>query len=133
MIIELIQNYPRISIILLSLIVTLLITFVNYFMVDKEKMKEIRDRQKRIREEMKKYKDNPAKVMELNKEMMADLPEQLKHSFKPMIITLIPLLIFFAWLRSTFAETAIASTWIWWYIGASLIFSIALRKIFGLQ
>ena len=39
--IELIQNNPRISIIILSFVVTLFITIVNFFMIDREKMKEI--------------------------------------------------------------------------------------------
>ncbi len=32
-----------------------------------------------------------------------------------------------------FALTAIADTWLWWYIGASIISSIALSKAVGLQ
>ena len=130
-IIELIQTYPRSSIIILSLIVALFITIVNYFMVDKTRMKELKDKQKRLREEMKKFKDHPEKMLEINKQMMEDMPEQLKHSLKPMLVTLIPLLILFSWLGKTFKE--ILPSWIWWYIGASILFSIILRKIFGLQ
>jgi len=130
---ELIQNNPRTAIIILSLIVTLFITIVNFFMVDKKRMKEIREKQKALRVEIKKYKDNPAKMMELNKQMMEDLPEQLRHSFKPMLVTIIPLLILFGWLKATFSITSIAGTWFWWYIGASITFSMILRKIFGLQ
>jgi len=133
MITELIQNSPRISIIVLSLLVTLFITIVTFFMTDRKRMKEIRDKQKELRQEIKKYRDNPAKMMELNKQMMEDMPEQLKHSFKPMLVTIIPLILLFGWLRATFASTSIASTWFWWYIGASIISSILLRKIFGLQ
>jgi len=130
---DFIQSNPKISIILLSFLVTLFITIINYFMIDREKMKEIKERQKSLREEMKKYKGNPEKMMELNQKMLADMPEQMKMSFKPMLITLIPLLILFAWLRTTFAETSIASSWIWWYIGSSIAFSIVIRKLFGLQ
>jgi uncharacterized membrane protein (DUF106 family) len=130
---ELIQNNPRIAIIVLSFLATLFITIINNFMVDKKRMKELKDKQKSLREELKKHKGNPQKMMELNKQMMEDMPEQLKHSFKPMIVTLVPLLILFNWLRSVFLVTTIASTWIWWYIGSSLVFSIILRKIFGLQ
>ena len=130
---ELIQNSPRIAIIILSLIVTVFITVVTYFMTDRVRMKEIKTKQKALRAEIKKYKHDPTKMMELNKQMMEDMPEQLKHSFKPMLVTIIPLLILLGWLRSTFADTAIASTWIWWYIGSSIVFSMSLRKIFGLQ
>jgi len=130
---ELIQANPKVAIIILSFIVTLFITIVTYFMTDREKMKEIKDRQKELRQEMKKYRDNPQKMMELNKKMFEDMPEQLKHSFKPMMVTIIPLLILFSWLRATFLLTSIASTWIWWYIGSSILFSIIVRKVFGLQ
>ncbi len=129
---EFIQTYPKSSIIILSFIVTLFITIVNYFMTDKKRMKEIKEKQKSLRLEMKKYRDNPGKMMEINKQMMEDLPEQLKHSFKPMLVTIIPLIIMFKWLRASFAVTAIASTWFWWYLGVSLVCSILLRKIFRL-
>ena len=123
----------RISIVVLSFLVTLFITVVTYYMTDRVRMKELKDKQKRLRKEIKQHRDNPQKMMELNKQMMEDMPEQLKHSFKPMLITMIPILIIFAWLRSTFALTAIANTWFWWYIGTSIVFSISLRKILGLQ
>lgn len=130
---ELIQANPRISIIIFAFIVTLAITIVTYFMTDRVRMKEIKEKQKEIKKDMKKYKDNPQKLMELNQKMIEDLPEQMKHSFKPMLITIIPLLIFFRWLRATYAVTTLAPTWLWWYIGSSIIFSIVIRKIFGLQ
>jgi len=130
---EIVLNNPRISIVVLSFLVTLFITGVTYFMTDRERMKEIKDKQKRLRKEIKQYRDNPQKMMELNKQMMEDMPEQMKHSFKPMIVTMIPLLILFAWLRGTFAESVIAGSWFWWYLGSSLVFSMSLRKILGLQ
>lgn len=128
-----IQNNPKIAIILISFLATLLITIVNYFLTDRKKMKEISERQKALREEMKQYKNDPAKMMEINKKMMEDFPEQMKQSLKPLIITLIPLLLLFSWIRSIFAETIIAKTWIWYYIASSLFFSIVLRKIFKMQ
>lgn len=133
MITEFIQNNPRLGLAIIAFVVSLFITIVTHFMTDKERMKEIKDKQKSLRQEMKQHKDNPAKMMEINKKMMEDMPEQMKHSFKPMIVTLIPLLILFKWLREAFAITAIASSWIWWYIGFSMLFSISLRKIFKLQ
>ncbi len=133
MVMELIQIYPRTSIIVISVAVTIAITIIRYFMTDREKMKEIRERQKKLRQEMKQFKDNPEKMMDINKKMLEDMPEQMKMSFKPMIITLVPLLILFAWLRGTFADTVIASTWIWWYIGSAVISGIVVSKVMGLQ
>lgn len=139
MIVEFMQTNPRTSIILISLIITIFITTVRYFMVDREKIKEIKARQKELRKEIKLVKDNPEKMMELNKQMMEDMPEQMKQQFKPMLITMIPILILFRWMWSVYGETTLASTsflfpvWLWWYIGSSIVFSLILSKVFGLQ
>jgi|TARA_Y100000296_G_C5039210_1_gene188942 uncharacterized membrane protein (DUF106 family) len=124
---------PKGSIVAISFLVTLFITIVRYYMTDREKMKDIRMRQKELRAEMKEHKNNPEKMMEINKQMLEDMPEQMKMSFKPMIVTMIPILIVFAWMRSTYALTSIAGSWLWWYIGSSIIFSIFLSKKMGLQ
>ena len=73
------------------------------------------------------------KMMELNQKMMEDLPLQLKQSLKMMLITLVPIILLFSWLREVYETTTIASTWIWWYIGFSLVFSIILGKILKLD
>ena len=124
---------PKGSIVAISFLVTLFITVIRYYMTDREKMKDIRMRQKKLRVEMKEHKNNPEKMMEINKQMLEDMPEQMKQSFKPMIITLIPLLILFKWLWSAYELTSLSGTWLWWYIGSSIIFSIFLSKAYGLQ
>lgn len=126
-------SYPKTSIILISLAVTIVITLVRYLTTDRAKMKEIRERQKQLRAEAKQFRDHPEKMMEINKKMLEDFPAQMKESIKPMLITIIPILLLFGWMRTVYAATAISSSWIWWYIGASIIFSIILSKVFGLQ
>ena len=121
------------SIVAISFLVTLFITVIRYYMTDREKMKDIRMRQKKLRVEMKEHKNNPEKMMEINKQMLEDMPEQMKMNFKPMIVTMIPILIVFSWMRSTYALTSISGSWLWWYIGSSIIFSIFLSKKMGLQ
>ena len=124
---------PKLSIIVISFLVTVFITVIRYYMTDREKMKDIKARQKTLRLEMKQYRSDPDKMMELNKRMLEDMPEQMKMSFKPMLVTMIPILLVFAWMRSTYALTSIAGSWLWWYIGSSIVFSIILSKSFGLQ
>jgi uncharacterized membrane protein (DUF106 family) len=124
---------PKASILILSLIVTLFITIITHFLTDKELMRGIKEKQKKLREEMKIHRDNPEKMMEINKKMMEDLPHQMKQSLKVSLVTIIPLLFLFNWLKVTFAATSIASSWIWWYILSSLAFSIVLRKLFKLD
>lgn len=130
---EFIKANPKLSVILISLLVTLLMTTIRYFVTDRKLMKEIKDKQKIIKEEMKKHRDNPDKMMELNKQMMEHFPAQMKQTFKLMIITMIPILIIFSWMRNNLAATSLASSWIWWYIVSSIIFGIILGKIFKLD
>ena len=132
-VLELIEQNPRVAVIVIAFAVTIFITVIRYYMTDRDKMKEIRERQKALRAEMKEFKHSPEKMLELNQKMLEDFPEQMRQSFKPMVITLIPILLIFGWMRSVFALTAIANSWLWWYIGASIIFSIILSKAFGLQ
>lgn len=131
--VALIQANPKIAIVILSFIVTLITTIITLLITDRKLMKEIKEKQKALKEEMKKYRDNPAKMMEINKKMMEDFPKQMKQSLKLMVITIVPIIIFFNWLRSIYAETTLASSWIWWYIISSIIFSIILRKVFKLD
>ena len=129
---ELIQAYPKWSIIIIAGLVSLFISLINYFVMDKEKMKKAKERQKELQKQMKEHKHDQAKVMELQKELMSGAMENIKHSFKPMIITLIPILVVFWWMRGIFVETAIAKTWLWWYIGTAIAASLVFRKLFKL-
>lgn len=131
---ELINSYPHISIILLALIITFFISLVNYFVLDKERMREIKSRQKRLQEEIKKHQKegNMDKAMALQKELLADMPEMFKHSLKPMLITLIPVLIFFSFVRGAYAQTSIASSWFWYYLITALVGSMIFRKLLKL-
>ena len=95
-------------------------------------MREIKERQKALQAEMKKHKDNPQKMMDLQKEMFSHVGESFKHSMKPMLITFIPIVLFFPLIRSALITTEIAKTWFWWYLGTSIVASMAFRKLFKL-
>lgn len=127
---DLLVANPRISIICFSLVVSLFVTIVNYFILDKDRMRELKQKQKDLQAEMKNHKDNPAKMMELQKELMGHTMETMKHSMKPMLITWIPIILFFGWLRNVYG--AEWTSLIWYYIGASLVGSIIFRKLFKL-
>jgi len=132
-IIALIKLYPQVSIVIFSLLATMFVTAINYFITDRELMRGIKEKQKKLREEMKLYKNDPQKMMELNKQMMADFPHQMKQSLKTSVITIVPMLLLFNWLKGIYLDTSLATSWIWWYIVASLVFSMGLRKILKLD
>lgn len=128
-IIELIQLYPEASIILIALVVTLISMLVTRFFTDVKRVNELKEKQKACQAKVKEHKGDQQKMLEYQKEMLECSSEMMRHSFKPMLITLIPLLIIFGIIRSTFSQTSIAGSWIWYYIGTSIISSIIYRKL----
>ncbi len=128
-----ITTNPKTGLFIVSVILTFFITLISYFVTDHVKMKGIKEKQKRLREEMKLHKENPQKMMEIQKQMMEDFPHQMKESMKTSLITLIPVIFLFKWLSAVYATTSLASAWIWWYIAFSIIASIFMRKLFKLD
>ena len=118
----------KLSIILLSFLVTLAMTFITKKFTNQTRMKELKELQKEHQKKLKENKGNPDLMMKIQKEMLEGSLELMKHSFKPMLITLLPLLILFWWIKGIYS--GVLNYWIWYYIGASIISSIILRKIF---
>lgn len=132
--ISLAQQYPRTSVIIFAILISFLISLVNYFFLNKEKMREIKTRQKELQKEMKEHQKagNSAKMMELNKEMMSHTMEMMRHSMVPMLITIVPIIFLFSFVRGIFAETIIAKSWFWYYLVAAIASSMLFRKIMNL-
>ena len=126
---EIIISNPKVSLVTISFLITLAMTLVTKYFTDQNKMKELKKIQKACQIKLKDNKGNLEEQKKIQKEMMACSMELMKHSFKPIIFTFIPLILIFWWVRGVFLETVIADTWLWWYIGAALISSIFLRKV----
>lgn len=126
------------SIALFGVAVSLLIQLVNFFVLDKESIRDLKAKQKKLQEEMKQHKTNPQKMSELNQELVGHSLAMMKHSFKPMLITLVPILILFSFLKGAYTGTELEATkfifpiWLWYYIGSSIVASIVFRKLLKL-
>lgn len=136
----LIQAYPHVSIITISIVISFFVSLVNYFILDKERVRELRSRQKKMQQEIMGHQKagNHEKALQLQKDSLTDSLELMKHSFKPALITMIPLLIVFGLLRGVYSTTSLASNWlifpvwVWYYILSALVSSILFRKLFKL-
>ena len=124
---ELIIAYPKWSIVVIAILVTLAMTIITKYATNQERMKELKDIQKKCNITMKAHKDNPEEMAKINKEMMACSMEMMKYSFKPMLFTFIPLILLLWWIRGVYDP--ILPGWIWWYIVAGIASSIILRKM----
>lgn len=89
---------PFWGILIISLIVTLISTIIYKKMTDQEVLKTIKEDMVNIRKEMKEFSHDANKIAELQKVSMQKSMIQMKESFKPMLITYIPMLIIFGWL-----------------------------------
>ena len=93
---------------------------------------------------MNEIKSDTKKVMDLQKRSMEISMEQMKHTLKPTLITMLPILIIFSWLQKTLPNTQVILNlpfsipkpglnsgfgWVGVYIITSIIFSLVMRKI----
>lgn len=129
---SLIVANPVISIIVISLVVAIFINIVNYFVMPKDRIRELKEIQKACQIKLKDAKGDMKRVQEINKQMLGCSTEMMKHSFKPMLITFIPIILVFGFIRGVYSTTELASSWIWYYLISSIVFSMILRKLFKL-
>jgi len=120
--------YPLISLIIFSGIITLISTLVTKWLTNQEHLKSLKERQKQIQKDLKNHKPGEKMFEELQNEMLQISMVMMKSSFKPMLVTIIPFLVLFNWLRKNYDP--ILAHWIWYYIGSSIIFSVIYRKMF---
>ena len=89
---------PFLTLVILAVVISLLITLVYKFFTNQEKMKEMKDKQKESQKKMKELRSNPEEMMKVQKEAMKLNMEYMKSSFKPTLITMIPILLIFGWM-----------------------------------
>jgi uncharacterized membrane protein (DUF106 family) len=121
---------PILSLAIISLIITLISTLIHKWLTNQEHLRSLKERQKELQKELKNCKDE-CKLKEINSEILQISGKMMKSSFRPMFVTIIPFLILFSWLRGIYggAEPLLKS-WIWYYLGFSILSSIILRKVF---
>jgi uncharacterized membrane protein (DUF106 family) len=114
---------------------TLITTLVQKYATDQETLRELKKEQKEVQKEMKKYRENPQKILELQKKSFESFPKMMKLSMRGIIFTGIPFVLFFRWFYDFFnfignPKLFGIMNWFIFYIIFSLIFSSIFRKIF---
>ena len=132
----LVEFNPLAAMIIITFIMTLVVTLIYKYATDQEVMKSIKEETKEIQKKIKSLKDQPEQIMKHNKELMEKQLVMFKQSLKPMIITLLPILLLFTWLRTTYTPIVeehgklfIGLGWLGTYIIFSIAFNILLRKL----
>jgi uncharacterized membrane protein (DUF106 family) len=118
---------------------TLVSTLLMKYLTDQEHLKSLKKRQKELQKDIREAqkKKEFTKLEELNKEAMDIALTMMKASFsiKMMLITMIPFLLLFSWLRGIYSTPTVdggvlLKSWFWWYLGSAIVSSMIYRKIF---
>ena len=94
---------PLWAIITISFIISFLIMIITKYTTDQALMKRLKEELKEYQRQMKELKNNPAKTLETQKKSMEINMKYMMHSFRPTLITFIPIILIFGWMSSTFA------------------------------
>ena len=123
---------PLFGMVFISLILTLLVTLIYKYTTNQKAMKELKDELKSLQGKMKEHKEDNSKMMEIQKEAMEKNIKYMKHTFVPMILTFLPIIIIFGWIKLVYVPLGkifFMFGWLGTYIIFSIIFSYGLRKI----
>jgi uncharacterized membrane protein (DUF106 family) len=112
---------------------TLITVLFQKFGTDQATLRELKKEQKLLSEEMKKYKDDPEKLMELNKKQLEFIPKTMELTTRPLIYTAVFFVLFFRWFNDYFIAQEIIFlgfiSWFWFYIIFSFAFNFLFRKL----
>jgi uncharacterized membrane protein (DUF106 family) len=145
--------HPILAIFIFSVAVTLIITLINKFAVNRKLMKEIKARMTEIRENLSKAQkeDRKEEVNKLMSEYMKINTQFMKQTFKSLFISLIVIMLFLPVLNLKYGankdegrERVVVAQlpfslpvignqmgWLLWYFLISLSSSITFKKIIG--
>lgn len=128
--------------------ISIFITVITGKVVDQKKMKATKARMKEYQEKVKKAKTdgNTKEMNRLNKEMMSLQGDMFSNSFKPMLFTIVPILLIFSWLRYYVpSDINVVKLpfylpiwgnelgWFGWYFIVSIAVSPLVKKILNLE
>lgn len=133
------QKYPWSSIFVVGLLISLFSSVLMKLFLDQEHLKKLKKKQKDLQTELKdcQKKGDFCQVEKLNSEMMQVSMDLMKSSFswKQFIVTFVPFLLLFSWLRKVYVGGIVG--WTEWgfilkYMIAVMVSSTVYKKIFNL-
>ncbi len=140
-------NYT-LGIFIIATLVSVLINIITAYTMDIEKMKSMKEKLKKIQEQMKDAhkSKNTKKMQKLQMEMMNIQREMFKQSFKPMLISFLPIIAILSWLSWKIPKNiSIVELpfnlpifgndlgWFGWYIFVSIAVSPIIKKVMKLE
>lgn len=95
--------HPAIVILIISFTTTLIITVIYKYATNQVLMKELKNEMTKNRQKMKQHRQDPEKMMKIQKAAMAKQFEYMKHSLRATLFTFLPVILIFGWLNTHLA------------------------------
>ncbi|MEM4347104.1 MAG: EMC3/TMCO1 family protein [Candidatus Altiarchaeota archaeon] len=127
---------------LISIALSVFSIFARILVLGKDKIKEMKEQIKKSQKEMKEATKSGDKkrALQAQEAYMKITIENMRHSFKPLIITFIPFVLVFGWLKENYGNSGnvaiifgIGFDWFLWYLACAMLFSILISKILKLD
>ncbi len=140
-------NYV-LGIFIIAFLVSILINIITAYTMDLKKMRSMKEKLKKLQEQMKEAhkSKNTKKLQKLQMEMLSIQREMFKQSFKPMLISFLPIIAILSWLSWKIPKNiSIVELpfnlpifgnnlgWFGWYIFVSIAVSPIIKKIMKLE
>ncbi|MBN2454639.1 DUF106 domain-containing protein, partial [Candidatus Woesearchaeota archaeon] len=90
---------PIVAIALISLLLSAFITVIYKYTTNQKMLKQIRGEMKELQKELKASRTDPKKASELNQQILKKTGQQMKHSMRSYIFTIIPVILIFSWMQ----------------------------------
>lgn len=131
--------------VLLVSVILFISSLIYKFMINKEKMREIKAKQKEKQERIKELqKTNPKEANQVMNEMLSLSQKQMKMTMKPMMVSLLIFILVLPILPNLFPGTVanlpfeipfVGSEfgWLAWYFMLSLPLNSLFRKLLGVE
>lgn len=91
------------AIVFISFVLSLLIILLYKFLTDQKEMKRLKDDLKEYQKKAKSLRDQPEKMMAVQKDMMKTNMEYMRKSMKVTLITFLPMILVLGWMDANFA------------------------------
>jgi len=97
------SNNPMLTVFLIATIIAFITTLANKLLVDQDAMEASKKEMKEFQEKMKEAQMSGdakalAKAQAMQKDVMAKQGDMMKNSFKPLIVTMLPIMLMFWWM-----------------------------------
>lgn len=121
----------------ISIALAIMSALVRKAVLDMKKLNRMKEEMKEQQKIMKEStKSGDTKKMQVAQERLMKLTmENMKYSFKPMLITFIPFIMIFYWIQGQYSSIGTVATvfnfdlgWLGWYLIISVLSSIIINK-----